>query len=62
MSVFIIIALIILVFIIIYQIGKASEYAVVLRGEEKVKSQTNRAIAFSAGSHVHTGHVGHMGV
>ena len=45
MSVFIIIALIILVFIIIYQIGKASEYAVILRGEEKVKSQANRAIA-----------------
>jgi len=45
MSVFIIIALIVLVFIIIYQIGKASEYAVVLRGEEKVKIQTNRAIA-----------------
>ena len=45
MSVFIIIALIILVFIIIYQIGKASEYAVVLRGEEKVKAQANRAIA-----------------
>lgn len=45
MSVSIIIALIILVFIIIYQIGKASEYAVVLRGEEKVKMQANRAIA-----------------
>jgi len=45
MSVFIIITLIILVFIIIYQIGKASEYAVVIRGEEKVKTQTNRAIA-----------------
>jgi cytochrome c oxidase subunit 2 len=45
MSVSIIIALIILVFIIIYQIGKASEYAVVLRGEEKVKTQTNRVIA-----------------
>ena len=45
MSVFIIIALIILVFIVIYQIGKASEYALVLRGEEKVKAQANRAIA-----------------
>jgi cytochrome c oxidase subunit II len=45
MSVFIIIALIILVFIIIYQIGKASEYATVLRGEEKVKAQTNKTIA-----------------
>src|SRR5580692_5854275 len=45
MSVFIIITLIVLVFIIIYQIGKASEYAVVIRGEEKVKVQTNRTIA-----------------
>jgi cytochrome c oxidase subunit 2 len=46
MSVFITVALVILVFIIIYQIGKASEYAVVLRGEEKVKAQTNRVVAF----------------
>ena len=45
MSVFIIIALIVLVFVIIYQIGKASEYALVLRGEEKVKAQANRAIS-----------------
>jgi cytochrome c oxidase subunit 2 len=45
MSVFIITSLIILVFIIIYQIGRASEYASVLRGEEKVKLQTNRTIA-----------------
>lgn len=45
MSVLIISILIILVFVIIYQIGKASEYAVVLRGEEKVKQQTNRTIA-----------------
>jgi cytochrome c oxidase subunit 2 len=46
MSGFISIALIILVFVIIYQIGKASEYAGVLRGEEKVKAQTNRTIAW----------------
>lgn len=45
MSVFIVITLIVLVFIIIYQIGKASEYATVLRGEEKVKAQTNSTIA-----------------
>src|SRR3954469_14767250 len=45
MSGFIMITLILLVFIIIYQIGKASEYATVLRGEEKVKAQTNRTIA-----------------
>src|SRR6185437_7656120 len=29
-----------------YQIGKASEYATILRGEEKVKAQTNRSIAW----------------
>ena len=46
MSGFISIALIILVFIIIYQIGKASEYAGVLRGVEKVKAQTNRTLAW----------------
>src|ERR1700743_1391110 len=46
MSLFITITLIALVFIVIYQIGKASEYALVLRGEEKGKAQVNRLIAF----------------
>src|SRR5580692_5617037 len=46
MSVFIITTLIVLVFIIIYQISKASEYATVLRGQEKVNAQANRAIAW----------------
>jgi cytochrome c oxidase subunit II len=46
MSVFIIITLIVLVFIIIYQISKASEYATVLRGAEKVNAQANKAVAF----------------
>ena len=46
MSVFLITTLIALVFVIIYQIGKASEYATVLRGEEKVMAQTNRTIAW----------------
>jgi hypothetical protein len=45
MSVFIVVTLIVLVFIIIYQISKASEYTAVIRGEEKVKAQTNRTIA-----------------
>lgn len=45
MSGFIITTLIILVFIIIYQIGKASEHAAILRGEKKVNGQVNRAIA-----------------
>lgn len=45
MSGFIITTLIILVFVIIYQIGKASEHAAVLRGEKKVNGQVNRAMA-----------------
>ncbi len=46
MSGFITILLIILVFIIIYQIGKAGEYAAVLREEAKSKAATNRTIAW----------------
>lgn len=46
MSGFITISLIILVFVVIYQIGKASEYAAVLRGEKKVNAQVNRAISY----------------
>jgi cytochrome c oxidase subunit 2 len=46
MSGLLIIALTTLVFIIIYQIAKASEYATVLRGEEKVKRQVNRLMAW----------------
>ena len=43
---FTIIALIALVFIVVYQIAKASEYATILRGEEKVKAQTNKLVAW----------------
>lgn len=46
MSGFIIITLIALVFIIIYQIAKASEYSTILRGEEKVNKQINRLMAW----------------
>jgi len=45
MSVFILISLVAIVFGIIYQIAKASEYAAVLNGEEKVKQQTNKLMA-----------------
>lgn len=38
--------LIALFFIIVYQIAKASEYATVLRGEEKVRAQTNKLMAW----------------
>jgi cytochrome c oxidase subunit 2 len=46
MSGFITIALIALVFMIIYQIAKASEYAAILRGEEKMNAKSNRVIAW----------------
>lgn len=47
MSGFILITLTTLVFIIIYQIAKASEYATILRGEAKVNKQVNRLMAWS---------------
>lgn len=46
MSGFLTIVLILLVFVIIYQIAKASEYATILKGEEKVKAQVNRMMAW----------------
>ncbi len=46
MSGLIVTALVVLVFIVIYQIAKASELATVLRGEEKVQVQTNRLMAW----------------
>ncbi len=46
MSGLIVTALVVLVFIVIYQIAKASELATILRGEEKVQLQTNRLMAW----------------
>lgn len=46
MSGLITIALIFLVFMIIYQIAKASEYAAILRGEEKINARVNRTMAW----------------
>lgn len=46
MSGFIITLLIILVFVVINQIAKASEYAAVLRGQKKVDAQVNRTLAY----------------
>lgn len=42
---FTIFALVALFFVIVYQIAKASEYAGILRGEEKVKAQSNKLMA-----------------
>jgi len=46
MQTFFIIAILILGFLITFQIAKASEYVSVLRGEEKTRKQTNKVNAF----------------
>lgn len=46
MSGLIITALVVLVFIVIYQVSKASELAVILKGEEKVRTQVNKLMAW----------------
>lgn len=47
MSAFIITALVVLVFIVIYQIARAGELATLLKGEEKVAASTNKFMAWS---------------
>src|ERR1700709_2828837 len=46
MTAIFLIAIIIMIFVIIFQIAKASEYVSVLRGEEKARKQNNRINAF----------------
>lgn len=46
MSMFFIIAVIVLVFLIIFQIAKASEYVAVLKGEERGRKQQNKVNGF----------------
>ena len=46
MSTFFIIAVIVLVFVVIFQIAKASEYVSVLKGEEKSRKQNNKINGF----------------
>lgn len=46
METFFKIAIVVLVFLIIFQISKASEYVTVLKGEEKVKKQNNKINGF----------------
>jgi cytochrome c oxidase subunit 2 len=46
MQTFFIVAILLLGFLITFQIAKASEYVAVVRGEEKAKKQTNRVNAF----------------
>ena len=40
------IAIVIMIFIVIFQISKASEYVSILKGEEKARKQNNRINAF----------------
>lgn len=40
------IAIVVMIFVVIFQIAKASEYVNVLKGEEKARKQTNRINAF----------------
>ena len=42
MKEFYVIAIIVMIFVVIFQIAKASEYVSVLKGEEKSKKQNNR--------------------
>ncbi len=46
MQAFLIIAVLAFVFLIVFQIAKASEYVAILRGEEKAKKRSNRINAF----------------
>ncbi len=46
MSTFFIIAVIVLVFVVIFQIAKASEYVSVLKGEENSRKQNNKINGF----------------
>src|SRR5436853_3474857 len=46
MTAFFVIAVIVLVFLVIFQIAKASEYVSVLKGEEKALKQNNKINGF----------------
>ena len=46
MNTFFLIAIVVLVFLVIFQISKASEYVSVLKGEEKSRKQNNKINAF----------------
>jgi cytochrome c oxidase subunit 2 len=46
MQSFFIIAILVLGFLITFQIAKASEYVAILRGEEKARKQTNKINGF----------------
>ncbi len=46
MNTFFLIAIVVLIFLVIFQISKASEYVSILKGEEKARKQTNKINGF----------------
>lgn len=46
MTQFLLIAIVVMIFVVIFQIAKASEYVSVLKGEEKARKQNNKINAF----------------
>src|SRR5215210_8957410 len=46
MNQFFLIAIVVMIFLLIFQIAKASEYVSILKGEEKSRKQTNRVNGF----------------
>ena len=46
MNIWILIGIVLMVFIVIFQIAKASEYVSVLKGEKRTRHQSNRINAF----------------
>jgi cytochrome c oxidase subunit 2 len=58
MTAYLIIAVIVLVFLIIFQISKAAEYVSVLKGEEQSRKQTNKVNGFLMVAFLVTGLIG----
>lgn len=46
MNTFFLIAIVVLIFLVIFQISKASEYVSILKGEEKARKQSNKINGF----------------
>ena len=62
MNDFFLIAILVLIFLVIFQISKASEYVSILKGEEKARKQNNRINGFLMIAFLIAGLVGYGGV
>ena len=58
MTMYLILAVIVLVFLIIFQISKAAEYVAVLKGEEQNRKNTNKVNGFLMVSFLVVGLIG----